>query len=459
VFGPDSPIDEKKGNHVLRVLQYRRVSGSLIDVGISFPPDEGVPEEAAWAALNWLRATFSVDEQAAGQRWADEETAKLEQTLIKRAEGLGLYKKDPKDDGLKDDGPQRTRRRTSGSASLYGESALDAIRKENEEAYERDLAAQREADAKAAESGQQPPSRSVSLTHANIRAELEKPREKSAWLKYYEDQAQILKTDAIPQLSNFQRLAPTLLFMAFLLGGCILLSQQYVPPPKSARMFPDTPPSVATLGTLIAANVLVYFLWRFPPLYRTMNKYFLQVPAYPYALGSLGHMFSHQQFWHLAASMLTLWFFGLKLHEDVGRGNFLAVYFGTGAIVSSLSLVAGVLGKRWGVYSFGASACTSGMVAASCLINPFQHCKIPVLEWRIPLDSRAVLGFLVAVDVLWILRGGVRTTKGVVGHLEHLVGFAAGTGASVYYNRRMARMAGDGEMRAVRVGGVEAVED
>ncbi|KAK4985572.1 hypothetical protein LTR66_008130, partial [Elasticomyces elasticus] len=179
VFGPDSPIDVEKGNRVLRVLQYRRVSGSLIDIGISFPPDEGIPEEAAWAALNWLRATLSVDEQAAGQRWADEETAKLEQTLIKRAEGLGLYKKDPKDDSLKDDGARRTRQRTSGSASLYGESALDAIRKENEEAYERDLAAQREADAKAAESGQQPPSRSVSLTHANIRAELEKPREKS----------------------------------------------------------------------------------------------------------------------------------------------------------------------------------------------------------------------------------------------------------------------------------------
>jgi len=72
------------------------------------------------------------------------------------------------------------------------------------------------------------------------------------------------------------------------------------------------PPAAATIISLIFANSAVLLLWRFPPAWRFLNKYFLSVPGYPAAMSVLGNVFSHQQVKHLFGNMLVLWFIGTR---------------------------------------------------------------------------------------------------------------------------------------------------
>jgi rhomboid-like protein len=100
------------------------------------------------------------------------------------------------------------------------------------------------------------------------------------------------------------------LVLLAVLAGCWMLDETYNPPPRSARMFPDVPPAIATLGAITAINLAVFVAWRIPPLWRTMNKTFQVTAAYPFAIGTLGSQFSHQSFRHLFVNMVMLWPFG-----------------------------------------------------------------------------------------------------------------------------------------------------
>lgn len=63
--------------------------------------------------------------------------------------------------------------------------------------------------------------------------------------------------------------------------------------------------------------------------------------------------------------MLTVYY--SIVHDEIGRGNFLAIYFASGAMGSIFSLTRSVLLGRLGMTSLGASAATSGIVAAWCM--------------------------------------------------------------------------------------------
>jgi membrane associated rhomboid family serine protease len=63
--------------------------------------------------------------------------------------------------------------------------------------------------------------------------------------------------------------------------------------------------------------------------------------------------------------MLIIYYF--LVHDEIGRGNFLAIYFASGAMGSIFSLTRSVLLGRLGMTSLGASAATSGIVAAWCM--------------------------------------------------------------------------------------------
>lgn len=55
------------------------------------------------------------------------------------------------------------------------------------------------------------------------------------------------------------------------------------------------------------------------------------------------------------------------VHDEIGRGNFLAIYFASGVMGSVFSLTRSVILGRLGMTSLGASAATSGIVAAWCM--------------------------------------------------------------------------------------------
>lgn len=72
------------------------------------------------------------------------------------------------------------------------------------------------------------------------------------------------------------------------------------------------PPALATVGTIVGANVAITLLWKFPPLWRVLNRFFVIVPMYPNALSVIGSTFSHQTWRHLMMNMMVLGIMGTR---------------------------------------------------------------------------------------------------------------------------------------------------
>lgn len=78
------------------------------------------------------------------------------------------------------------------------------------------------------------------------------------------------------------------------------------------RLWPQLSMTTATIGALTGVNVTIWLLWKFPPAWRTLNRYFISVPLYPYAVSAVGSVFSHQALKHLATNMAILWLIGSR---------------------------------------------------------------------------------------------------------------------------------------------------
>lgn len=57
------------------------------------------------------------------------------------------------------------------------------------------------------------------------------------------------------------------------------------------------------------------------------------------------------------------------VHDEIGRGNFIALYLGAGVFASFVSLTSRVLLNHISVMSLGASGGVSGLVAAWCTLH------------------------------------------------------------------------------------------
>ena len=436
VFGSEE-IDADTGNYILNVMHWRRMSGALIDDGLKFPKGSDVSRNAALKGLEYVRTLDpGFDETAAGQRWAEEESERLRQELQERAVNLGIYRRVETEAEEDQQGTEYGRERS-------GESFLQRQREEKEAAYEVELAekkAKQEREEVAAvnsargplelEGGVQP----VAEHNANAGVAIGRPKtdawlqpvERKPWVKYYEEQAQIIKDNAVPQMSTFARLTPSLLVALVTLTLCVYVSNNYTPPPTSARMFPDYPPAVATIGALTAALLGMFVLGRVPPLWRTYSKYFTLVPAYPYSISVLGAAFRHDTFLHLTSNLISLWLFGLVLHEDVGRGTFLAIYFGSGVVGGYAGLLYNVLNKQFLAYIFGSSGCVIGVVAAACALRP--NGTVIVAGYELPLAAWMFLAVYGTAEVV----AAVRMRKTTIDHAGHIGGLLAGIAGAMY---------------------------
>ena len=432
IFGSEG-MDVAMGNYILSVMQWRRLSGALIDIGIDLPVGREVSRSQAFKALEYLRSIDpAFDEQAAGDRWAEEETERLREELRERAVSLKLYKADPVEEEESDQGTEYGRAKT-------GESALERMRDHNEavwqrEQAEREIKEQQEQNAVVHKSrgplelsaGVQPV---VALTNTNAHGDVSitgaqtngwlKPVERKEWVKYYEEQATIIKDNTVPNLSTLQRLGPAALLAMFAIFGLAVLSDNYTPPSLNARIFPDTPPAVTTLGAITAITLAVFVLSRMPPLWRTSSKYFCIVPAYPYAVSLIGAAWRHDTVSHLAANLATLWLFGLSLHEDVGRGTFLAIFLGAGIFGGWVSLARNVATKQWMAYSFGSSGGVLGVAAASCALRPSGGVSIWGVE--VPYVTWILVGLYTAAELFGMLRLHKKTNTDHAGHFGGLV--------------------------------------
>ncbi|EMD01265.1 hypothetical protein BAUCODRAFT_41620, partial [Baudoinia panamericana UAMH 10762] len=213
------------------------------------------------------------------------------------------------------------------------------------------------------------------------------------------------------------------------LAGSYYLATNYTPPPKSARLWPDIPPSIATISTITGILVLTFILGRLPPFWRTLNKYMAVISPQPQPLSMLGAVFRHDTFYHLAANVLVLWAFGPALNTEVGRGSFLAIFLSAGAVGNFASLTRLVLTKQWTAWSFGASGAVLGVLAATCVVRPNGSVRLaPFLgSGEVPFASWVVLALVMAAEVVALRwRVGGRSD-----HVSHLGGMATGVAAGM----------------------------
>ncbi len=257
IFG--GSLDQRGGNKLLQVLQDQRISGTL-DQEISASPKD------ISKGLSWLRNAHPVDEDGA-----------IIARLIREEEGAG-------------------------SSDVYGGSVLDEWREHN-----RQKAAQKEA-----ESATDSSAEIDTMEDSRPRAVVTRKTEPPEWVKRYMEDA-TGNDEKPPEMTKFQRLWPSTAVVFAVVGLSILFAQNYTPPPRKARLWPDIPPAAATIVALIGINVIVFAAWRLvPPAWKILNTHFVVVAGLPRSTGLIGSIFSHQKLSHLVSNMVVMWFVGTR---------------------------------------------------------------------------------------------------------------------------------------------------
>jgi len=290
IFGP--ALSSKQGNELLNTVQKQRVTGTL-DHEIRGP---GVHIATIAAGLAWLRAKYPLDEDAGIMaRIEREEKAQQSSEYIQRAEKIGLYKYEPQ--------------QGADPANPYGKTGLEEIqqiykaRNEVKEAKRKQL--QKQAEARGEILGP------MGITiRKETQVDKERRTESADWVKKYKERAKLSDMTAPPDTPTWRLLWPSTLFMVVSIVLLVFFAQNYVPPRKEARLFPDEPPASTTVYTIIAINSLMLLVWRIPMCWRFMNKHFLVISATPNYLSLLGSTFSHHGPGHLLANVVGLWLIG-----------------------------------------------------------------------------------------------------------------------------------------------------
>lgn len=276
------------GNRILVILQHQRETGTL-DAGIPEHEYE-IEEYQIMNAISWLRANYPIDEDGAIVKRLDEEDAEA----IRKAEKAGLW----------------TPQQNAGETGIYGHSKLEEIRKrnlENSARQQEEKAKKKDEQAKWAAENLE-----LALQRGSDGAVVTRNRTESQWVQRYRQKAMAGYLNVPPELSNWARLWPSAAITTLVVTFAIVFAQNYTPPPKKARLWPDLPPALATILGLIAINAVCWYMWKPPPCWIFMNKYFIILPGLPRALSMIGGFFSHQTFAHLGANMIALGFVGTR---------------------------------------------------------------------------------------------------------------------------------------------------
>ncbi|KAI1116803.1 hypothetical protein F5Y14DRAFT_33868 [Nemania sp. NC0429] len=372
IFPSNLPAPE--ANRLLKILHGRRVAGTLDDPTLAVNTREfRIADQKR--ALAYLREHIPMDEVLnAGLRAEDELEVIGEQENVDSGTDAGSEETashqppSPTEQEESVEAPTGRLPKKPGSDSPYGVSNLDRIRAAN--------IAKREAEEARLEEERQKRVEELANEHVGtLQTELAKPREISAFRKKYMERA-TSDLQEVPEMSVWKRILPTMGMAVLVVLASMAFAALYQAPPASRRLWPDIPPAAATCLVLIAANVAVWGLWKFPPAWRFMNRYMLLVASTPRPLQIVGATFSHQSMKHLIPNMVLLWFFGTRVHDEVGRGNFLALYLSSGALGFAVSLLHLVLWRGLIFTTLGASGGVYGVVTAYFWMYKFDEFKI-----------------------------------------------------------------------------------
>jgi membrane associated rhomboid family serine protease len=175
----------------------------------------------------------------------------------------------------------------------------------------------------------------------------------------------------------------------------------------------------ASVLVLIAINVVVYIVTLADPdLVYTLG---LQPSIWlerPWTL--ITNLFVHGGLWHLAANMLTLFFFGRYLSMTIGDTRFLILYFVGGIIGNFLY----ILLEPSGATVIGASGAIFAAVGALTVMEPKMRVFVfpipaPLPLWIVVIGAFAILSFF--PNVAW---------------QAHLGGLVVGLAAGYFFRRK-----------------------
>lgn len=429
IFGPQiTPAD---ANLLLRVIHGRRVAGTLDDPDLQqntaiFRAEDKIK------ALEYLRTHIPVDEVINAGLRAEDELRMLEEQERDGEQREEQHEETspmkihppPSSQGAPEEPvavinrlPQQEK-----NSSPYGESLFDKIRSRN--------IAIREAEEKRLEEERLKKEEEEALQNiGGLQKEQAQPRAMSPWRQKHAERA-TSKLTAPPEMKAWERLLPATTFTLLVIAACFVLAAYYTPPKRDWRVWPDVPPAAATCIGLILVNVAVFALWKFPPFWGLLNRYMLVIPATPRPLQLLGALFSHQSASHMAGNMIALWFFGIRLHDEIGRGNFLALYFASGTIGFLASMFNLVLWRGIQFTTLGASGAVYGVIAAFFWMHRKEEFKI----FGYPPDplsgpsGATFLGLIVGLHV-WVglfSRASVAMSLDVASHIGGIIAGLAG---------------------------------
>lgn len=381
IFGRHIAVQD--ANKLLRIIHGRRVAGTLDDPDLQVNTSEFLTAHKI-KALEYLRENIPVDEIINAGLRAEDELRLLEEQEQEQEQEEQLVEQD----GQAEQQPGATSAQTKAqemaqetaqetaqeekpvhpSHSIYGEGAFDRIRKKN--------IALREAEEKQLEEERIKREEEEALGNiGTLQTETAKPRELSPWAQKHADRASS-DLEAPPEMKEWERLLPSTAFALLVIGIAAVFAAFYTPPRRSWRMWPEVPPAAATCMALILGNLVIFGLWRFPPAWPILNRYMLLVAATPRPFQLIGSIFSHQSPGHFAGNMIALWFFGIRLHDEIGRGNFLALYFTSGVLGFLGSLFNLVLFRGLQYTTLGASGAVYGVITAFFWMHRTDEFKI-----------------------------------------------------------------------------------
>ncbi|KAK4229526.1 rhomboid protein 1, mitochondrial [Podospora fimiseda] len=427
IFGPSMTTAE--GNRLLRILHGRRVAGTLEDPSLARNLITYSKRELS-IALEYLRKHVPVDETANAGLRAEDELRILEGTEEDIAEEI-----DPETN--KEDSPSnalRSKFYTSGPGdkkptSVYGDNSIfDDIRAKNKAKWEAELKRREEEQKKQKEEGKNGVAGPLAPLTQEQREELMSPRMKEWRRRGTSD------LEAPPEKSTWELMLPTTLFVVLTIGAVGSIAYYYTPPKRADRLFPNIPPAAATVGAVILANLAIAVAWKIPPLYRVLNRYFIFCPTVPVVPSIMGAIFSHHKLiGHFTPNMIFLWFFGTKLHDDVGRANFLTIYLGSGMLGFLATMVEAVV-LRNNIGTLGSSGAIYGLMGAYFWLHRLEGFKILNLP---PPPSEGIHGItFLAIAVGWNIAMLLGKKRFVFDITSHLAGAAAGVAAGHMLERR-----------------------
>ncbi|KAI1342614.1 hypothetical protein F5Y15DRAFT_373347 [Xylariaceae sp. FL0016] len=446
IFG--SHITTASANRLLRVIHGRRVAGTLEDPILAKNTAE-YPMVDKRKALDYLRQHIPVDEIINAGLRAEDELLAIEENEgddqqaneiraedhQERAQKATSQSRPSEPENIPEEAEAPTGRLPSRptSDSVYGIGNFDRIRAERQEAEARRLEEERKA-------AEEELAKGVSGT---LQTEQAKPRELSPRMQQWTANATSDLT-APPDMKAWERLGPTIALCICICVASVAFAYTYKPPRQSSRLWPDVPPAAATVLGLMLINACIFGLWCIPPFWATMNRYFIVVPGTPRAFQLIGAMFSHHKATHLLANLVTLWFFGTRLHDEIGRGDFLAIYFTSGAVGFTASLANLVLRRGFEYTTLGASGAIYGMIAAYFWMHKFDEFRIfnmPPEPISAP-QGLAFLGIILGLHVLGLFRKGHN-----IDMMSHMAGMVTGIAGMELRKRHLESQA---RMRAER---------